>query len=147
MSAYFDTSALVKRYDPNEAGASQVMAFLDSGSTVFTSTLTALEVVSAFRIKERSGVLTTRTLQLALTAFEAHALVAYKQVAPQPSTYLEGKRLLLSYKLRAYDALHLATALTIVRVAGIQPGQLEFWTADQEQAAAARVEGLAVMLV
>ncbi|MCS7059358.1 MAG: type II toxin-antitoxin system VapC family toxin [Meiothermus sp.] len=147
MSFYFDTSALVKRYDPNEQGAAEVIQLLGRSVTLFTSTLTSIEVVSTFRIKERSGVFTAREVRLAVAAFDAHASVEYRLVAPQPSTYLEAKRLLLSYKLRAYDALHLATALTIVRVAGIQPGQLEFWTADREQAAAARAEGLAVMLV
>lgn len=53
----------------------------------------------------------------------------------------------LAHKLRAYDAVHVATALTIVSAAQIPPLQLEFWTSDQDQAAAATAEGLAVTLV
>ncbi|WP_018467044.1 type II toxin-antitoxin system VapC family toxin [Calidithermus timidus] len=147
MACYVDTSALVKRYDPNEKGAAKVIALLSSPATVLTSTLTPIEVVSAFRIKERNGVFTAGEVQLALMAFEGHVSLEYKLVAPQPGTYLEAKRLLLSYALRAYDAMHLATALTIVQAAGIQPGQLEFWTADQAQAAAAAAEGFGVVLV
>jgi predicted nucleic acid-binding protein len=89
MSSYFDTSALVKRYDLNEARAARVMVFLSRSPTVFTSTLTAVEVVST----------------------------------------------------------HLATALTIVQAASITPVQLEFWTSDQDQAAAAAAEGLTVIMV
>lgn len=147
MSSYFDTSALVKRYDPNEAGAARIIAFLSRSPTVFTSTLTAVEVVSTFRIKERNQVFTAAEVGLALAAFEAHAAAQYHQVAPQPSTYLEAKRLILTYQLRAYDAMHLATALTIVQAASIAPEQLEFWTSDQDQGAAAAAEGLTVMLV
>ncbi|GIW31550.1 MAG: ribonuclease VapC [Meiothermus sp.] len=147
MASYFDTSALVKRYDPWEAGAERVMARLEEALPVLSSTLTPVEVTSALRTKERSGVFTTAEVKLALAAFEAHAAVGYRWVAPQPATYLEARRLLLSYTLRAYDAMHLATALSIVRAAGLQPGQLEFWTADQDQAAAARAEGLEVVLV
>jgi predicted nucleic acid-binding protein len=147
QAVYFDTSALVKRYDPAEAGAARVMARLNAAPVVLSSPLTAVEVVSAFRIKERQGVFSADEVELALAAFEAHAAVGYRWVAPQPATYLEARRLLLSYTLRAYDVMHLATALSIVRAAGLQPGQLEFWTADQDQAAAARAEGLEVVLV
>lgn len=147
MSSYFDTSKLVKRYDPNEAGAARVMVFLSRPPTVFTSTLTAIEVVSTFRTKERHLVFTPAEVGLALAAFEAHAAAQYHQVAPQPSTYLEARRLILTYKLRAYDAMHLATALTIVQAASIAPEQLEFWTSDQDQAAAAAAEGLTVITV
>jgi len=147
MNLYFDTSALIKRYDPNEAGAAQVITLLSSPPIVLTSTLTAVEVVSAFRIKERNQVLTAAEVRLALAAFEAHAAVEYGLVAPQPYTYLEAKRLLQTYKLRAYDAMHLATALTIVQAAGIKPGQLQFWTSDRDQAAAAKAEGLAVTVI
>jgi len=147
MVCYLDTSALVKRYDPNEKGAAKVIALLSNPATVLTSTLTPIEVISAFRMKERSGAFTAEEVRLAVRAFEAHASVEYKLIAPQPATYLEAKRLLLSHTLRAYDALHLATALTVVRAAGIQPGQLEFWSADRAQAAAAVAEGLEVRLV
>lgn len=147
MSLYFDTSALIKRYDPNEAGAAQVITLLSSPQIVFTSTLTTVEVASTFRIKERSQVFTAAEVRLALAAFEADAAVKYRLVAPQPPTYLEAKRLLLTHMLRAYDAMHLATALTIVQAAGIKPGQLKFWTSDRDQATAAAAEGLAVTLV
>lgn len=147
MSLYFDTSALIKRYDPNEAGSASVIALLSIPQTVFTSSLTAAEVVSTFRIKERNGVFTSADVKLAVAAFEAHAAAEYKFVDPQPGGYLEAKRLLLAHKLRAYDAMHIATAFIIVKAAGIKPGQLEFWTGDKDQAAAAKAEGFAVRVV
>lgn len=147
MSFYFDTSALIKRYDPNETGSAKVIRLLSKPQTLYTSSLTTVEVVSTFRIKERNKVFTAAEVKLAVAAFEAHVAVEYRLVAPQPFSYLEAKRLLLSHKLRAYDAMHLATALTIVRAAGITPGQLEFWTSDRDQAAAAKAEGFTVEVV
>lgn len=147
MAFYFDTSALIKRYDPNEAGSATVIALLSTPQTVFTSSLTSVEVVSTFRTKERNKVFTAAEVKLAVAAFEAHAAAEYKLVAPQPGSYSGAKRLLLTHKLRAYDAMHLATALTIVQAAKIKPGQLEFWTSDRDQAAAAKAEGFAVTVV
>lgn len=147
QAVYFDTSALVKRYDPAEAGAARVMARLNAAPVVLSSPLTAVEVVSAFRIKERQGVFSADEVELALAAFEAQAALQYRWVAPQPSTYQEARRLILAYPLRAYDAMHLATALSVVKAAGLRPGQLEFWTGDQAQAAAAGAEGLATVLI
>lgn len=66
---------------------------------------------------------------------------------PQPSTFATAQRLVLTYKLRAYDAVHVATALTVTSAAQIPTVQLEFWTADQDQGSAASAEGFTVTLV
>ncbi|MBF6595076.1 MAG: type II toxin-antitoxin system VapC family toxin [Thermaceae bacterium] len=147
MPYYFDTSALVKRYDPQENGAVQVIGFFSSPVAVFTSVITPLEVVSALRIKERNSIFTANSVQALVRALDLHLLTDYELLIPQPQTYLEARRLLLTYKLRAYDALHVATALTITSAARIPPSQLEFWTSDQDQAAAATAEGFTVTLV
>jgi len=147
MPVYFDTSALVKRYDPNEAGAARVAAFFATAQIVFTSALTPVEVISAFRQKQRSGAFTAAQFNLAVQDFQAHSPLEYALVQPQPSTFTTAQRLVLAYKLRAYDAVHVATALTIVSAAQIPPQQLEFWTSDQDQVSAAAAEGLAVTLV
>jgi predicted nucleic acid-binding protein len=141
---YLDTSALIKRYDPQEPGAEAVRALLEKAKVVLTSALTPVEAVSAFRMKERSGVFSAEEVHLAIEVLEAHTALQYRLVSPGPPVYREAKRLLLSYKLRAYDALQLATALVAVRVGGLEAGALEFWTADRDQAEAARAEGLSV---
>jgi predicted nucleic acid-binding protein len=144
---FLDTSALVKRYDPHEPGGSEVRALLEGAKAVLVSSLAIVEAVSAFRIKERQGVFTPEEVHLAVEALEAHAALQYRSVPPRPPVLREAKRLLLRHKLRAYDALHLATALVVARVGGLHPQELPFWTADEEQAKAAEAEGLAVRRV
>ena len=144
---YLDTSALVKRYDPEEPGAEEVRALFTRVRAVLTSSLAMVEAISAFRIKERQGVFTPEEVRLAVEALEAHAALQYRLVPPRPAVLREAKRLLLRHKLRAYDALHLATALVVARVGGVESGKLLFFTADEDQARAAEAEGLAVRRV
>ncbi len=61
--------------------------------------------------------------------------------------YQEAERLLFVHALRAYDSIQLAGALRIVRFLGATGEPLVFMTADQGQARAAEVEGVAVELV
>ena len=144
---YLDTSALVKRYDPEEPGAEGVRALFTRVRAVLTSSLAVVEAVSAFRIKERQGTFTPEEVRLAVEALEAHAALQYRLVPPRLPVLREAKRLLLRHKLRAYDALHLATALVVARVEGMEPRELPFFTADEDQARAAEAEGLTVKWV
>jgi uncharacterized protein len=144
---YFDTSALVKRYDTREAGASQVIAFFATNPTIFTSSFTPLEVISAFRIKERSTAFTPSDVYHMTTVLDLHTNSDYDLVPPQPNTYQLARQLILTHKLRAYDALHIATALTITQAANIPASAVDFWTSDNDQAIAARAVGLTVILV
>jgi uncharacterized protein len=147
MIVYFDTSALVKRYDTREAGASQVIAFFATNPTIFTSLFTPLEVISAFRIKERSAAFTPNDVYHMTTALDFHTNSDYDLVPPQLNTYQLARELVLRYKLRTYDALHIATALGIAQAANISPAMVNFWTSDQDQAVAAQAEGLTVVSV
>jgi uncharacterized protein len=149
MLRYFDTSALVKRYDPREIGAITVMnMFLDTKSLpIFTSTITLLEIASAFRTKQRQAVMTQGDVNAGMATFDAHCSNDHILVQPKSSTYLEARRLILTHKLRAYDSLHIATAISVVQIANIALIDLEFVTSDQDQAAAAIAEGLSVNFV
>ncbi len=149
MLRYFDTSALVKRYDPREVGAITVLnMFLDIKSLpIFTSSLTSLEIASAFRTKQRQAVMTQADVKAGIAVFDAHCSNDYILVQPKSSTYLEARHMILIHKLRAYDALHIATAISIVQIANLALSDLEFVTSDQDQAAAATAEGLSVNFV
>ena len=144
---YMDSSALVKRYAPQEINASQITALFTSSLSIYTSNLTPIEIISAFRNKERFGDFSKAMVNAAINDLEAHSPKDYKLVQAVPNTYIEAKRMLLTYKLRAYDAMHVATALTIVQAANIPPIQLEFYTGDKDQAVAAQAEGFTVLLV
>jgi uncharacterized protein len=147
MVTYFDTSALVKRYDIREAGAPRIQAFFSTPQIVYTSALTLVEMMSAFRTKQRTGEFTTSDMNIAIRDYNVHSPLDYKLIHPQNTTLHLAERLVLTYKIRAYDAVHVATALTIVNVAKIMPAQLEFYTSDKDQAAVAQVEGITVTLV
>jgi uncharacterized protein len=147
MVYYFDTSVLVKRYDSSEVNSAAVMAFFATQPVnVSTCILTSLEIASAFRIKERFAVFTPSDVVAALLAYDNHVATDYLLIAPQPSTYVEARRLVLTHKLRSYDAMHIATALLAIRSTNAKPSNLEFHTADKDQATAAKAEGLIVVL-
>jgi uncharacterized protein len=147
MPIYFDTSALVKRYDARESGAASVQAFFAIPQTVFTSVLTPIEIMSAFRTKQRTGAFSGNDLNAAITDFRSHSPLDYTLIQAQTLTLNEAERLVLTYKIRAYDAVHVATALTIVQVANIDSARLEFYTGDQDQAVVAQAEGLTLRLI
>lgn len=147
MITYFDSSALVKRYDPNEINAAQILTFFQTQKIVYTSDFTSVEVLSAFRTKERTGEFSKAILNAAISDFKAHSPTDYKLVQTTSNTIMEAERLVLNYKLRAYDAMQVATALTIARAVNIPPIQLEFYTADKDQAVAALTEGFTVISV
>jgi hypothetical protein len=59
--------------------------------------------------------------------------------------YSRAERLVFGAALRSLDALHLASAL--VAAERTRRRTLQFWTADKQQAEAARREGLQVELL
>lgn len=145
MVLYLDTSALVKRYAPHERNADAILALCDpeAGHTLFTSSLSGPEVASALRRKEREGYLSATGVQRAWTVFQAHAEVEYVLLAVSAPVLREAEQLILNHKLRAFDAVHLASALAVQTL--LQGGgDLEFVTADKDQAAAAKDVGLKV---
>lgn len=147
MIHYFDTSALVKRYAPNEPNSQLVDTFLTKTSRIYTSALTQTEMISAFCIKERTKQFSKLELQTAIQDYEAHSPKNYSLIQPSNAIYGIAKNLVLVYQLRAYDAIHIATAIELIQQANIKPQDLEFYTADKDQAAAAKAEGLTVILL
>jgi uncharacterized protein len=144
---FLDASVLVRRYDRTEPGSRRIRAVCAAaaGNSIVLSQLAPVELASALSRKLR-----LRTLQLAQRnrlwrLFQTHWRDAYQVVALHPSIFGRAEQLVFQHPLRAFDAIHIACALT---AAGQLPREpLEFWTADRQQAAAARAEGLAVELV
>ncbi len=138
--AYFDTSALVKRYVV-EAGSNAVRRLLRSHRVV-SSVLLRLEVVSAVRRRHAAGHLTETQQRRLLRRIEADD--ASWELVPIVDEIVEGARqLLLAHRLRTLDAIHLASA-SILAAEGLQ---VPFVTADHRQAEAGRVAGLEVVEV
>jgi hypothetical protein len=143
---YLDASALVKRY-VDEVGSDWLRGIIASGqpALLFTSRMTIVEVVSAFARRAREGSLSSAELVIARDAFRGDCLNEY-QIMPPTMTVIDLACVLLEqHPLRAYDATHLATALSaqqFLATQGYPP--LTFLSADDRLNRAATAEGLEV---
>ena len=145
-TAYFDTSALVKRY-VTEVGSVWVRHALarPQRQVIYTALLAQPEALSALQRKVREGTLTAPEAQLLARRIERHFARRYRVVAITPSLVTQACALVQAHSLRAYDAIHLACALSVQRILQEQelPAPL-FIAADDVLLAAATAEGFAV---
>jgi hypothetical protein len=145
-SYYLDTSALVKRY-VNETGSDWLRAVvvIPEPSLLFTSRMTIVEVISAFARRLRDGSLSFEEFVSLRDAFQGDCLGEYQIMPPAMYVMDLACSLLQRHPLRAYDAVHLATALGAQRfLAERGHGPLTFLSADDGLNLAAGLEGLAV---
>jgi predicted nucleic acid-binding protein len=147
MARYFlDTSALLKHYHA-EVGTPRVRAILaEPGAELLISRLASVEMLSAFAIKVRTGVLSIAEFGRLRGLF----LADVKRRLLKPARILNAHYQLagdlismhgLSRQLRTLDAIQLAVALRIHRMAPID----HFVCADQRLCDVAVLEGLAVI--
>lgn len=139
MILYADTSALVKRY-VQEAGTEAVLAYFAGFEMIATATVTQVEMAAALAKAWRQGWLDGAAAQGAWQDF-LHHWPAYVRL-PASSPVLErAARLTWKHGLRAYDALHLACALTWQESAA---EATVFACFDRRLRQAAEAEGLSV---
>jgi uncharacterized protein len=135
VNAYFDTSALVKLYLA-EDGSEQAMTLFTTAELAIVNALAFVEVRAALAAAARAGRLQTATFEAAKadlqTLRETFAVIDPGGVLDAAADTAE------RYALRAYDAVHLATALL---VAG---DDLVFVCWDADLSAAAVRAGLTV---
>ena len=135
MNAYFDTSALVKLYLA-EDGSEQAMTLFAAAEVAITNALAFVEVRAALAAAARAGRLEAATFEAAKadlqTLSETFAVIDPGGVLAVAADTAE------RYALRAYDAVHLATALAVAA------DDLVFVCWDAELWAAASQAGLAV---
>jgi predicted nucleic acid-binding protein len=108
---YLDTSALVKHYVA-EKGSKWIHDLLSYSNfpAAFTSHLTGVEIACAFARKRREGFLSLDDQTRVLTAFD-HDVAYWYNVLDVTPKVIEAARLFVDdHPLRAYDAVHLATA-------------------------------------
>jgi predicted nucleic acid-binding protein len=143
---YLDTSALVKRYI-DEAGSDWVRTTLSQSPlpSVILVNLAIVEMTSALARRRREGLLTPAEYAQIQDAFRSDCLNEYRIVAAVDGIIGEANRLLERHPLRAYDAVHLATAIVANRhllADGLAP--LVFLSADDCLNDAASAEEIAV---
>jgi uncharacterized protein len=143
---YADSSALVKRRLPERGSAwFRQLTAPSAGNRIQTARLSLVEVVSALNRRVREGTLAVADYPIVRDDFLARCRRTYR-IVPFTTVLLERTRTLLeTHPLRAYDALHLASAL-MVNMQLVTAGQpsLTFLAADMRLLAAASAEGLAV---
>jgi predicted nucleic acid-binding protein len=143
--AYFDTSALLKRYVA-ETASEWVRAYLASADTsaVFTSYLTTVEATCAFARRLRDGTLTVAEHATATQAFDYDIAFRYQLLGIMPITIDTARWLASQHPLRAYDAVQLATAWMLNRdLLDSSDSGITFVCADERLIAVAQAEGLA----
>jgi uncharacterized protein len=143
VTNYFDSSALVKRYLV-ETGTSWVQTrCADPIQTVAVGEIGLVEIAAAFAGKLRGAHITPAQYYNARTDLAADAHDVYVLVAINRAVVDEAIELTAKYRLRGYDAVHLACALTINRALVIfHAPSLVFISADDDLLKAATAEGL-----
>jgi predicted nucleic acid-binding protein len=116
MNLYADTSALVKKYI-QEAGSEQVIAFFDQHPLIGTAVLTQAEVASAMAKALRSGWVDESSVLTAWHDFLSH-WPAYVRLPVSAGIVEHAAAIAQQHGLRAYDAIHLASALAWEDVIG-----------------------------
>lgn len=142
-TSYLDSSALVKRYLV-EIGTPWVQAWCDnSAQTVAVAEIGLVEIAAAFAGKLRGARITPEQYQSARSDLATDARDEYVLVTVNRTVVDEAIELTARHRLRGYDAVHLACALTLnhALVARRLPS-LVFVSADEDLLKAAAAEGI-----
>lgn len=133
-----DSSALARVYLADEPGWQELeAALLDSQSSVATSELSALELAGAAKGAERAGRIESAHALLSVIDADLDSRITLVRLKAE-HIIPEARKLVLTHRLRAPDAIHLAVALDLC---DHEAGGVVFVTRDADQDAAARALG------
>jgi predicted nucleic acid-binding protein len=140
---YLESSALVKRYAV-ETGTAWVQTLCGQADRVIAVALIGLvEVAAAVAGKRRGGIMDQVTADAIMNDLKADAAVQYSLLGVDEHTVDEAMMLTGRYRLRGYDAIHLACALRLDRaLLARRLPPLVLVTADDDLLKAAQAEGL-----
>ncbi len=144
VNYYLDTSAMLKLY-VNEPGSVWLHTQVSPATSLISSQLLIVEAISAFNRRVREGSLSSVEYQRTRDVFREDCRTVYQIVALTTAIVELACTLLERHPLRGYDAIHLATTLTVqqsLQRPGLPP--VTFLSADERLNQAAIVEGLAV---
>jgi uncharacterized protein len=145
VAVYFlDTSALLKRYVP-EIGTSWMQSIADRQNQhlIITAQITWVEIYSAIARRQREQSLSDTQAQQISTAFNLHWNEQYFTVPIDSVVIQLAAQLVQQHPLRAYDAVQLATALSIkTQLTSPDIGTFTFLTADHRLDTIAKLTGL-----
>ncbi len=140
---YLDTSALVKRY-VTEPGSTWTQHLLENRDLLLsTSEIALVEVSTALSIQVRTGRLSHRLGRLAYAVFQEHVVNNEYNMIPADRVIIDKAAALgRKHPLKAYDAIHVATALHLRDLLKIRDRSLVFVCADSQALRAATAESL-----
>ncbi len=134
MNLYLDTSSLVKLYIL-EPGSESVRSLVNRAAVVATSALAYPETRAALARRRRENALTAAGYRAASQAFE-HDWGAFLSIDVSDGLCREAGDLAERHRLRAYDSVHLASFLAVLRRAA--GDDIEFSSFDDRLSRAAR---------
>ncbi|MCX5735242.1 MAG: type II toxin-antitoxin system VapC family toxin [candidate division NC10 bacterium] len=137
MTLYLDTSALVKLYVAEE-GSPLVHQAVANTPSVATSAIAYVEARAAFARRRRDGSLPLQEYRRILRDLDAD-WDHYLRIDVTEPLIREAAELAERHRLRAYDAIHLASA-HVVKERLLEPVVFASW--DKTLEAAARRHGL-----
>jgi uncharacterized protein len=140
LRLYLDTSALVKLY-VEEEGSSPVQKWVDDADTVATSIIAYVEARAAFARRRREKRMSSGAHAKLVRDFEAD-WDRYLVLEATDSLIRRAGKLTETHALRAYDAIHLASAEILQEKLA---ERISFASRDARLVAAARKDGLEVM--
>jgi predicted nucleic acid-binding protein len=134
---YLDTSALIKRF-VNEKGSPLVQSLVQQREPVATAKVAYAEIFAGFARKFREGHLPKAPYALACRQFERD-WQAYLRVELEDDILFLARDLIQRHPLRGFDAVHLASALSLKNALG---EEITFAAADRRLLRAAEAENL-----
>jgi predicted nucleic acid-binding protein len=137
---YLDTSALVKRF-VSEAGTKEVQSLQAKGEPVASATIAYVELYSGLTRRHREGVLSQLHYRRACRSFERDWMAIVK-VELSDEILNSARSLIQRHALRAFDAVHLASALGLQAAVN---SPVTFVAADRRLLRAAAGERLATV--
>ena len=132
---YLDTSALIKRF-VNEKGSPLVQSLMKRGEPVATAKIAYAEIFAGLARKLREGHLPKGLYALACRQFDRD-WQSYLRVELQDDILFLARDLIQRHPLRGFDALHLASALSLKNALG---EEITFAAADERLLRAAGAE-------
>lgn len=134
---YLDTSALIKRFVA-EKGSALVQSLVSRAGETATAKIAYAEVYAGLTRRQREGHLSARQYALACGQCERD-WQAYVRVELRDEILLLARDLIRRHPLRGFDAIHLASALSLKT--GLDE-EITFAAADERLLRAAGAEGL-----
>lgn len=140
--AYFDTSALLKRY-VRERGSARVLSLMH-GHDLLTSAITPVEILSALARRKRIGDLSTDSFSATLSRVSTER-VRWELVEVTETVLSRAEEIVQgTVPMRTLDAIHVASLMMFQVGAAVR---IPFVTADARQREAGAWVGLDVIWV